>query len=1094
MPRFIHGLVTSRSAMAMDGHDRACAEWAPQGWQPPRVPGRYVLTPLLLIAMLAAAGVELAHGGTISADLATLRRLQAEERWIQVDSLATDLLPRVEREPGADSSALAEALYDFARARDQLGNYADGRALQAIGRCLGIQIRHLGPDDLEVAKSQELCCGLLMVVNPDSAWVHCSRMLDIRTRKLAADDTLMADTWIAIGGTEGFRKHPRAKLEAFQRALAVRVHAFGWEHPRTASTLGYVGDAWYDQGDPDSARVIAERAFALLQRNTKPGDPRRGKPLGTLVAIYRDAGDVSHALDLARLDVKLETESRDDSLNLLITEYNVGIILNEFGDNVGARAVFAEVLPNAERTFGVTHPTTIAIRFALALVCAGVGDTIQAGRLLREVETVLTAQGGSPVVNLSAVMQKQAELLHGQKRDREALATCERALAVEQAAARPSGSQLTAVEQLRIRILDAMGDTTGLERVARELADIRDRYGVVSTGNAFRVAFWLAWAARGSGHVAEAWPLALEAQRRARDQQQLNVRTLPDVRALELARKWAYVLDQVIALAGGADTTRWEVAWDQLVRSRGLVRAELSRRRLSPELRSDTAMVGTHARWVEANRRLASRMVRTAGSKADSAARAALEQVRTQAELADAAYARALEGHGRREAPAEVGLADVRSRLRTGQALVSVAEYRFREDPPRLMAFVTRGGASGIARVDLGPSDSAQALIAPWRERLATSPGPRAAAGGDAEGECRRYGRDVRARIWDPIAARLTGAKEIYVVPDGPLLDLPWQALPEGADAYLVESGPLIVPLEAERDLLAPDRAAGSGSLLALGAPDFEQADRGSAPAEPLLAASLRASGDPCGAGRPAAFAPLPGTGVEASAIARRWRAERGHDATLLLGAEATESAFMRSAPGRTVLHLATHGVVIGDTCLAGIPGTRGVGGIGTVEGRSHQQPAASASAPPSSSPSPWLGRRVWLALAGSNHPERSDRGDDGLLTAEEVITLDLTGTDWVVLSACHSGVGENWTHEGALGMRRAFAMAGARSVISSQWAIEDAAANEWMQALYTARAAGTAQAAAAVRAASRAVLAARRGAGHSTHPFYWASFTASGE
>jgi len=132
--------------------------------------------------------------------------------------------------------------------------------------------------------------------------------------------------------------------------------------------------------------------------------------------------------------------------------------------------------------------------------------------------------------------------------------------------------------------------------------------------------------------------------------------------------------------------------------------------------------------------------------------------------------------------------------------------------------------------------------------------------------------------------------------------------------------------------------------------------------------------------------------------------------------------------------------------------------------------------------------------MAGANHArEHTADENEGLLTAEEVLTLDLSGTDWVVLSACHSGAGESWTHEGTLGMRRAFDLAGVRTVIASQWAVEDAATREWMQALYAHRAQGATLAAAAMAEASRDVLAARRKAGRSTHPFYWAAFSATG-
>ena len=69
----------------------------------------------------------------------------------------------------------------------------------------------------------------------------------------------------------------------------------------------------------------------------------------------------------------------------------------------------------------------------------------------------------------------------------------------------------------------------------------------------------------------------------------------------------------------------------------------------------------------------------------------------------------------------------------------------------------------------------------------------------------------------------------------------------------------------------------------------------------------------------------------------------------------------------------------------------------------------------------------------------------------------------------------------------------GVRTVIASQWAVEDAATREWMQALYAHRAQGATLAAAAMAEASRDVLAARRKAGRSTHPFYWAAFSATG-
>jgi CHAT domain-containing protein len=77
--------------------------------------------------------------------------------------------------------------------------------------------------------------------------------------------------------------------------------------------------------------------------------------------------------------------------------------------------------------------------------------------------------------------------------------------------------------------------------------------------------------------------------------------------------------------------------------------------------------------------------------------------------------------------------------------------------------------------------------------------------------------------------------------------------------------------------------------------------------------------------------------------------------------------------------------------------------------------------------------------------------------------------------------------------MRRAFRLAGATAVITSEWAVGDRSAREWMAALYRARGSGVHSAAAAARAAALEVLAARRATGRSTHPFWWAAFEASG-
>jgi CHAT domain-containing protein len=79
------------------------------------------------------------------------------------------------------------------------------------------------------------------------------------------------------------------------------------------------------------------------------------------------------------------------------------------------------------------------------------------------------------------------------------------------------------------------------------------------------------------------------------------------------------------------------------------------------------------------------------------------------------------------------------------------------------------------------------------------------------------------------------------------------------------------------------------------------------------------------------------------------------------------------------------------------------------------------------------------------------------------------------------------------LGLRRAFEVAGARTLIMSLWPVEDRAARRWMRELYGARLEDGSDIAHAARAASLAVLERQRASDLGGHPSRWAAFVAAG-
>lgn len=73
---------------------------------------------------------------------------------------------------------------------------------------------------------------------------------------------------------------------------------------------------------------------------------------------------------------------------------------------------------------------------------------------------------------------------------------------------------------------------------------------------------------------------------------------------------------------------------------------------------------------------------------------------------------------------------------------------------------------------------------------------------------------------------------------------------------------------------------------------------------------------------------------------------------------------------------------------------------------------------------------------------------EDGFLQASEIVQLKLNA-DLAVLSACDTGVGPVAGQEGISTLAKAFLLAGARTVISTLWAIEDETTSFLMNEFY---------------------------------------------
>ncbi len=89
------------------------------------------------------------------------------------------------------------------------------------------------------------------------------------------------------------------------------------------------------------------------------------------------------------------------------------------------------------------------------------------------------------------------------------------------------------------------------------------------------------------------------------------------------------------------------------------------------------------------------------------------------------------------------------------------------------------------------------------------------------------------------------------------------------------------------------------------------------------------------------------------------------------------------------------------------------------------------------------------LAFAGANLPADALGRREGILTAQEVVHLDLEACELATLSACKTSLGVRRAGTGLASLREAFHAAGARFVLATLWEVSDVEAQKLMAGFY---------------------------------------------
>jgi len=376
------------------------------------------------------------------------------------------------------------------------------------------------------------------------------------------------------------------------------------------------------------------------------------------------------------------------------------------------------------------------------------------------------------------------------------------------------------------------------------------------------------------------------------------------------------------------------------------------------------------------------------------------------------------------------GLADA---LPDGAALVDFLVFEDQGQDKLLAAVLSKqGGEVSYELIEYGDRKSVDDVVVEYRTMIQDDLAD--------EDELLEVGMMAYEMVWEPIEEALQGSEYAYLIPDGMLNILPFNALVDQDESYLIQTVDLHI-LTSGRDLLPNEFRLTEGEYLVLAGPDYDSnevvSDADMEVAKGRRSSALKLGIRGAGSGlRGLSFAPLPGAEEEGRIIVDQV-ASSNTVSENFFGASAQEMVLGALEKPPEILHIATHGFFLeADETLR--------------KRILKAQRSAELHVPPPGD-NPLL--RAGLAFAGINTNAQFlgdiDTTNDGVLTALEVLDLNLSGTKLVVLSACETGLGEIHEGEGVYGLRRSFQEAGVAEVVSSLWEVSDAGTQALMTEFY---------------------------------------------
>lgn len=859
---------------------------------------------------------------------------------------------------------------------------------------------------------------------------RAEKVLAIRLKEQGPDhpDTGMA--YFALANIYSDIPDVKKSETFYLRALEIRDKALGRDHISLAGIYNNLGVLYKDQGKYTDAERLYQRALEIREKALEPGHLLIASSLNNLAGVVRLRGDETRAAALYRRVLEIREKAFGPDHPDVATALNN--LVSADADLAAAEPIYLRALAIREKSLPADHPDIAQTLYNMAIMYSTAGKLDKADAACRRAFEIFEKSLGPehpfttyPLNHLGVIAKNRGDFI--------------------------------AAEDLYLRTVAVKEKVQGPYHpdLGGAFANLANLYTI--TGQ---------------------YEKAIAAQQRANEifdyNIALNLSAGSEREKLNYIRTLTYIGDQTLTLA--LDDVKNSNAADELAFAAVLQRKGRVLDAFSDSIASLRRRAGQEQQKLLDERNaviseLSSLVLNGPGQNSSENYKDRLRTLEAKRDVLETRISR--ENPGYFESSRKVSPAMVRGAMTPGTALVEFVSYRpvsrrqfefSGAEHARPDAFGRSKYAVFVMTADgklnkqlVGDQQEIDSMIEKFRQSLRD---PRRT-------DNRTIGRILDDKIMRAVRRLAGDATHLLISADGSLNLIPFESLVDENDRYLVERFSFSY-LTSGRDLARRhEPRSPKSSPLVVANPEYgdfprTDVDKLRAVAGTVRSKEKRRSITSARNVDDTYFLPLSGTLQEAQSI----KALFPHSVSLT-GVRATETA-LKLARAPEILHFATHGFFLEDF------------GPDSTKTRSAADPSGRER-----SANPLL--RAGLALAGANM--RSGKTDDGILTALEASGLDLAGTKLVVLSACDTGVGEIRTGEGVYGLRRAFVLAGAESLLMSLWPVSDLVTRELMAGYYANLKQGFGRGESIRRVQLEMLKRPNR-----RHPFYWAGFIQYGE